>query len=132
MSGRHEALAAYLRAARGRPFQAGKHDCFLFAAGACRAIGGPDLGRGWRGKYRSVKRGLALARAAGYADHVDFVARHLPEKPVATAQVGDLVALRFGDEWALGVCVGARVQFLHERGLGSLPLTAAARAFGVA
>lgn len=125
-------LDAYIAAAAREPFRPGRHDCALFAAGAVRAMTGDDPARGWRSKYRSLRRGRELLAEAGYDGPVDMAAARYPEIHPSAALPGDLAALT-DDEGApaLGVVQGSRIYVLSLRGIATVPLTAAERAFRV-
>ncbi|WP_416914062.1 DUF6950 family protein [Seohaeicola sp.] len=121
-------LIAYATEAGQRPFRPGRHDCALFAAGWVKIATGQDYARGWRSTYRSLKRGQQLLEVAGFSDHVDFAAAHLPEIAPAFAQVGDLAVL---DDQALGIVAGEMIYCLKPQGLGLIPRSAMRRAFAV-
>jgi hypothetical protein len=121
-------LIAYAAEAGARPFRPGRHDCALFAAGWVKLATGQDLARGWRGTYRSLRRGQQLLEDAGYNDHVDFAAAHLPEIAPAFAQVGDIAVL---DDNAFGITAGEMIYCLKPQGLGLVPRSAMRRAFQV-
>lgn len=121
-------LALFMAGAAVRRFRPGKHDCALFVAGAVKAMTGVDHARGWRSKYRSMKRGQALLREKGFADHVAFVAAHYPEVAPIMARAGDIAVI---DGGALGIVQGPNIYVLRPDGLGIVPLTAAERAFRV-
>lgn len=87
-----------------------------------------DYARGWRSKYRSLKKGRELLQAAGHADHVAFAAAHLEEIHPAFAQTGDLAVI---EGQALGIVSAERVFVLRPDGLGHLSLSKAERAFRV-
>ncbi|SMO98935.1 hypothetical protein SAMN06265173_1482 [Thalassovita litoralis] len=125
---RAELLTAYLEAARHRRFRPGSHDCALFIAGWVRRVTGIDHAEGWRGRYRSLKRGQTLLRDIGFEDHVALVASLLEETPPARARNGD-IALMNGH--ALGILSAERVFVLHPDGLGSVTRLQAERAFRV-
>lgn len=124
-------LRAHAAQAARKKFRPGSHDCALFAAGAVKAMTGTDLARGWRSKYRSLKRGREMLAELGYADHVALAAAHLPEIPPAMAQVGDVAAVEEEGELALGIVQGERIWVLRPDGLGTVLLTDASRAFCV-
>ena len=125
-------LNDFLAVARGRAYAPGQHDCALFAAGAVAAMTGVDLAAEWRGRYRTLRSGQRALRAAGYTDHVEFVAAHFEAIPVALAGVGDLAVIRTDDGAALGVVTGPLVAVLRpDQGLGFVSLLAAERAFRV-
>ncbi|MBY6113289.1 hypothetical protein KUW09_04880 [Mameliella alba] len=121
-------LAAYLAGIAGVAYRPGRHDCALFVAGAVKVMTGTDHARGWRSKYRSIKRGQVMLRDRGFDGHVGFVAAHYPEVAPILAQAGDIAVID-GDN--LGVVQGAGVYVLRPDGLGIVPLTAAERAFRV-
>ena len=125
-------LADYIAVSFDRPLRPGRFDCALFAAGAVEAMTGEDPAAEWRGTYSTIEGGARALRAAGYADHVAFAAALFEEVPVSRAGVGDLAVVSEGDRAALGVIQGERVYVLHiSGGLGTVPLTAAERAFRV-
>jgi len=111
-----------------RPFRPGRHDCAVFAAGWVKIATGQDYARGWRSTYRSLKRGQQLLEEAGFADHVDFAAAHLPEIAPAFAQIGDLAVL---DDQAFGINAGEMIYCLKPQGLGLIPRGQMRRAFAV-
>ena len=121
-------LIAYAAEAGSRPFRPGRHDCALFAAGWVKLATGEDLARGWRSTYRSLRRGQQLMQDAGFADHVDFAAAHLPEIAPAFAQVGDLAVL---EDQAFGIVAGEMIYCLKPQGLGLVSRNAMRRAFQV-
>ena len=121
-------LIAYAAEAGARPFRPGRHDCALFAAGWVKLATGQDFARGWRSTYRSLRRGQQLLEEAGFADHVDFAAAHLPEIPPAFAQIGDLAVL---DDKAFGITAGEMIYCLRPQGLGLVPRGQMRRAFAV-
>lgn len=122
-------LVAYLGRIQSTPFDAATHHCALFAAGAVEAMTGRDLAAPWRGL--TLTQGMAALRQAGFADHVDLVASHLDEVPVAFAQPGDVAALSTPDGLALGIVQGAAIYILRPEGLGLSPLLSASRMFRV-
>lgn len=121
-------LNAYIAECRKRRFRPGVHDCATFVAGWVKKATGADYARGWRGKYRSLKKGQALLQEAGHADHVAFAAAHLEEIPAAFAQTGDLAVI--GGR-ALGIVSAERVFVLRPDGMGHVSLSKAERAFRV-
>jgi hypothetical protein len=121
-------LIAYAAEAGRRPFRPGRHDCALFAAGWVKIATGQDFARGWRSTYRSLRRGQQLLEEAGFADHVDFAAAHLPEIAPAFAQVGDIAVL---DDNAFGIIAGEMIYCLKPQGLGLVPRGQMRRAFAV-
>jgi hypothetical protein len=119
-------LIDYADEAGQRPFRPGRHDCALFAAGWVKRVTGYDLARGWRSQYRSLKRGQQLLEDAGFTDHVEFAAAHLPEVAPAFAQIGDIAVL---ETQAFGIVAGEMIYCLRLEGLGLVPRGQMRRAF---
>lgn len=119
-------LRDYLETVARRPFKAGQHDCALFVAGGVEAMTGVDPAAEWRGKYRSLKKGRAMA-----GDMVAIAADLLPEVPPIFAQEGDVAVLDADGEDAFGLVQGPLIYVLRPDGLGLVPLTEAKRAFRV-
>lgn len=125
-------LAAYLARVAGQPFRPGAMDCALFASGAVEAMTGADLGAPWRGQYRTLSEGRAALAAAGFADHVAFVAAHFEEIAPARAQIGDLMIFPAARRpAALGVVQGPGAYVLTAAGLAVVDRLGALRAWSV-
>ena len=127
-------LAAYMAQVAVTAFRPGRHDCALFAAGAIEAMTGVDIAAPWRGSYRSLAAGRKALADAGFASHVDVVARLFPETGPALAHVGDLAVLPSDvpdEPGALGVVQGAGVYALRPSGLVLLDRLTIERAFCV-
>ena len=124
-------LVTYVSACHRTPYQPGRHDCALFAAGAVQAMTGVDPAAEFRGRYRTVRGGLRILRKLGHADHVALTVSVLPEIPVAMARAGDIAVLDGDDGPAMGVVQGERVYVLRPDGVGTMLLTDAHRAFKV-
>ena len=122
-------LAAYLNTCAPRPLEYGQHDCAIFAAGAVQAMTGLDLAEGWRGRYSTLRGGLRVLRAQGYADQVALAAAHLPE--IGTPRPGDLAVIETPHGPAIGVVQGAMVYVTGEDRLSLVPVGTATRFFEV-
>lgn len=123
-------LAAWLRRINGSPIKPGRHDCCLFGAGAIEAQTGIDLAAPWRGRYTTFAGGRRVLRRAGYADHIDLIARTLTEHHVSTALEGDIAVLPTEDGDAVGVIQGAAVYVLTPSGrIGFAPMAPVTRLF---
>lgn len=133
MSGaRLKRLAAWLADGAQRPFEIGRHDCALFAAGAVAAQTGVDYAAPFRGRYTTELGGLRILRRAGYRDHVALAAAHLRQRgPGDRPRPGDLAVIPASGLPALGVVQGAYIYALSPTGLGLAPLAAAAAFFEV-
>lgn len=122
-------LSAYLERVRRRPFAYGTHDCTLFAAGAVEAMTGVDLAVDFRGRYRSLKEGLKLARGS----HLDILRRSFAPVDPAFASVGDIALIGEVGYPALGLFEGQHIFVLRDpEGLGLIPRAAATQAWQVA
>jgi hypothetical protein len=126
-------LVDYLGRASRMPFQPGRHDCALFAAGAVEAMTGVDLAAHWRGRYRTLRGGVRVLRRDGYADHVALAAAHFRARGAGeVAMPGDLAAVPTQDGPALGVVQGQHVYVVGPDGLGMVPVVSALVVFEVA
>lgn len=113
-------LSAYLADARDRVEAGGDEYCALFAAGAVQAVTGDDIAAEYRGRYRYV------------ADNLQAVIdEHLPERPRALAQRGDLA----WHDGSVGVVMGDQAYFVGERegvpALVDVPRSEWVKAWGV-
>lgn len=122
-------LSAYLSEVARRPFEAGRHDCALFAAGAVEAMTGENPALPI--DYDTIRRGLVALRDAGFDDHIAFVAARFEEVHVSRAQAGDLAVIATAEGPALGVVQGPNVYVAGRTGLGFVELLGAVRAFRV-
>lgn len=93
-------LVAYMDAARLAVEAGDEAFCGLFAAGAVEAVTGDDLAAQYRGRYREI-----AARLEAVIDE------HLPERPRALAQRGDLA----WHDGSVGVVMGDNAYFVGER-----------------
>ncbi|WP_308908974.1 DUF6950 family protein [Pseudokordiimonas caeni] len=122
-------LRAAIKAADGRPFHYGRHDCCTAAAGVVHAITGTDPLKGWRGRYRSA---AGAARAMGGHSLLETASAVLEAMGAtaispAMATAGDLVLTDRAQHdacrgQALGVCTGMGALFPGEAGWVALPL----------
>ncbi len=126
----HSRLATYLASIARTPWHPGSHDCVTFAADWRQAVTGVDLLGDFRGVYTTLEEGFDLLAAQGWTDHIAAATQGLTECPPLAATLGDLVAVQDGDrDLAMGGCGGPHLHVLTPRGLGTLPLTAAVRAW---
>lgn len=123
-------LQSYLASVAREPFEYGRHDCALFAAGAVEAMTGSDLARGFRG-YRTEKGGIKKLRKKGYDDQFAFLEATLREIPPAFAKVGDVAVVPSDEGPALGIVQGEWIHVLRREGIANMPRLSATRAFEV-
>lgn len=118
-----------------QPFQWGKMDCGpAFTGRVVQALTGVDLCLAHSGRYDDAESAYRLMRGLGFVDLADVVASLLPEhEHPARASLGDIAAIPTDTAFkhALGVVNGERILVLTERGLGTVSLLDAARAFKV-
>lgn len=127
----HARLTGYLADCRARPFAYGQHDCALFAAGAIEAMTGIDHAAADRGKYDTLRRGLARLRQRQLRDHFAAAGALFEECLPAQARPGDLVALRSDEGRALGIVQGEMVYVASATGLAMVPRTAIKKAWRI-
>ena len=120
-------LNSYLLACRAQPFGYGDFDCALFVDGGIEAMTGISLGGEFRGRYRSYSGGLRVIRKAGFRDHFAFFSAHLPERPVAFAAPGDVVAVEAPEGPGLGLVQGELAYHVAEAGFTMVPIAAVTR-----
>lgn len=126
-------LTAFIDKSRDKPFKWGSFDCALWASSAFKVVTGYDPAKGFRGaKYSTAAGALKALKVAGFDSPQGIaVARVGPEKPIAFAMPGDMVAadlealgLTGGERQiglSLGICNGALSYFVSEAGLVELP-----------
>lgn len=116
-------LAAFVDAARARPFRYGEWDCCVLAADWVLACTGADVMAPWRGTYRDKRSAVRiLARLGGLHRTGGHVMLGEPI-PALQARRGDVV-LREDPALgpALGICLGARAAFPGPSGLVFRPV----------
>lgn len=128
-------LANYFDQCWRLPFEYGRHDCALFAAGGVAAMTGFDPALEFRGRYSSLKDGLKLVRRLGFQTNADMVSAHFVEIKPCEAATGDIGAYPVDDSglWALGIVNVSRLMLLRpgEQGIGHCDFLEAKRAFRI-
>lgn len=123
-------LHAVYRAERSVPFAWGTTDCLCFAAQCAMALGHDDPISHLRGRYRSEYEARRVMVENGWHTLADVAAPMFPEIAPAHAQSGDWAIIINADGTeAIGVVVRSAVMARTPDGLGTVPLTAATRAF---
>lgn len=123
---RHD-LAGYLKAAGGRPFRFGRHDCTTLAAGWVRRVTGRDVLADW--PYAGLRSGRALLAERGLPDLAAAVDTVLVRIPVLAARPGDIAMVRGG----LAIVAGPMLAGLRRpAGIDTALLTDATAAWRVA
>lgn len=111
-------LDAVIEAARGEPYELGRHDCFRMACHVIEALTGADRWPEFAG-YRTKREALAKIAVHGAtfeaAGDWFFGGARMDWK---RARRGDIMAIATTDgEKHLGVCMGERAAFLAPDGL---------------
>ena len=122
-------LRNYLAEPHPRHLHYGRHDCLTFVTAWLQRATGRDLLEGQR--YTSLRDGQQKLAAHGLGDHIDLLARALPEIPVLQGRAGDIAVLPGDRRPALGIVApgGEHVAALTPRGRALMPLTRATRMF---
>ena len=117
-----ETLLAEVKAARGRPFKYGSHDCLMWQAAVIRAMTGVDLARGMRG-YRTREGAAAVLREKGegtVTKTLDAIMKKhgCARIPASMCGRGDAVVALIktdgGKERVGGICLGAVAAFASD------------------
>lgn len=124
-------LSTRIEARRHIAFAWGANDCALFAADCVEAMTGIDLAGEFRGAYQDQAGARALLDRLGAADVADHAATLLPEIAPSLARIGDIAAIRQSLGVGLVMVIGAHLVGPGPKGLMTLPLSAAVRAFRV-
>lgn len=123
-------LNVYVEASRHRPFDWGKHDCALFAAGAIEAVTGTPLVD--IPAYSGVYEAARALKCMGHRDVIDLANAHLrPWQSVLMARRADIALLSTEHGLSLGVVLGASVAGPGVDGLMFSPLQQASKAWRV-
>lgn len=94
---------------------------------------GRDIAEPFRGNYRTIEDGLAIARGLGFSDHATYAESFFPELPSPLWAVhGDGAVLEDAEGIpVLGIVQGESIYVMGLQGIGTVPLTAAKRTFRV-
>ena len=118
-----ELLYAYIEAARTAPFEYGKHDCCMFAAGAVEAMTGMNPMSQLR--YAGRLGAERLIRKAGSLDALVYRTLGEPLESPALAGRGDVVIADLENGPTVGICVGADLVFAGNPGIVFRPRSVA-------
>lgn len=127
-------LGEYVAGLRAEPYAFGRQDCWLFVAGAVKAMTGIDHAEPHRGRYKTARGALGVMKRAGAPNMADFAGLYLgePIHPVE-AQIGDVMAFPTDDAFgfSLGILNGEQVLVVTPAGIGVRDRADATRAFRV-
>lgn len=124
-----ELMAAEIAAAKQRAFRWGIHDCCAFAFGVVAVMTGRDI----VAEYPDYQDEASAQSIMDAHNGVEGIATEsLGESiPTMKAQRGDVVSVDTEQGPALGICDGAVVWAAAVRGLTSVPLSCARKAWRV-
>lgn len=114
-------LQAALQEGIERPFEWSVHDCATWAFSVRAVLTGLDATTAWAGQYDSLKAGLRLMKALGWADYPAMGTALLgePLPVVLQAQRGDIA---LGPDGGFGVVCGRTVFGLAPEGVTAAAL----------
>lgn len=128
------ALFAYVEDRRNEPFQWGRMDCCMFAAGAIEAMTGVDATASFPAYEDEFDAKAILAAHEGLESLVEVQCQKLGFTELPTprkAQRGDLVLFDNAGNPAIGICIGGEVAFPGKAGVVFHPLRDCRRAWRV-
>lgn len=95
-------LALFLLNNRKTPFEWGKNDCCLFAADAIVAMGGKDVAKEVRGKYKTALGAKRVMNKLGAKSLVELLTQRLG-KPDGKLTRGSIVVIESDGQQVAGV-----------------------------
>jgi len=118
-----ELLNDYIAQNISTPFEWGKFDCCLFAAGAVEAETGIDFAEEFRGKYSTEFGSVKALKKIGKGDIKQTLeSKFGPLKAPLLAKRGDIALVETEDGDALGIIWGGAVWVSTKQGLAKLPM----------
>ena len=127
-------LGDYVAGLRTRPYAFGSQDCWLFVAGAVKAMTGTDYAKPHRGRYKTARGALGIVKRARASNMAEFAALFLDEHDAPVfAQIGDVMAIPTKDAFgfSLGILNGERILVVTPTGVDTRDRSEATRAFKV-
>lgn len=113
-------LATFLLNTRKTPFKWGENDCCLFAANAILAMGGHDVAKDVRGRYKTALGARRIMKSVGANSLVELLTQRLGEADGKLVR-GAIVVIESEGEQVAGVFYH-KPWALTESGLGCMPL----------
>lgn len=124
-------LVDFLAEVPGYPKAYGQFDCALFTFGGVAVMTGLDLSAPYRGRYATLREGIALLRRDGFRDHIALVGAHFDKIAPAFAQAGDVAVMPSADGPALGLVNGEYIYALTSERMVLAPFLSAIGAYRV-
>lgn len=113
-------LANFLLEKQKQPFEWGSNDCCLFAADAILAMGGRDVAKDVRGRYKTAIGAHRIMKKLGAGSLVELLTQRLGE-PDGLITRGSIIVVESNGELVAGVFY-QKPWALTERGLQGMPL----------
>ncbi|NWO06875.1 MAG: hypothetical protein HLX50_14620 [Alteromonadaceae bacterium] len=113
-------LANFLLEKQKQPFEWGSNDCCLFAADAILAMGGRDVAKDVRGRYKTAIGAHRIMKKLGSGSLVELLTQRLGE-PDGLITRGSIIVVESNGELVAGVFY-QKPWALTERGLQGMPL----------
>lgn len=113
-------LANFLLEKQKQPFEWGSNDCCLFAADAILAMGGRDVAKDVRGRYKTAIGAHRIMKKLGAGSLVELLTQRLGE-PDGVITRGSIIVVESNGEQVAGVFY-QKPWALTERGLRGMPL----------
>ena len=113
-------LADFLLTKRSEPFQWGENDCCLFAADAIIAMGGEDVAKDVRGRYKTAIGARRIMKSLGASNLVELLTQRLGQ-PDRLLTRGSIVVIKSNEQLVAGVYY-QKPWALTENGLQGMPI----------
>ncbi|KTG23646.1 hypothetical protein AWR38_06350 [Idiomarina sp. WRN-38] len=113
-------LANFLLEKQKQPFEWGSNDCCLFAADAILAMGGRDVAKDVRGRYKTAIGAHRIMKKLGAGSLVELLTQRLGQ-PDGVITRGSIIVVDSNGEQVAGVFY-QKPWALTERGLQGMPL----------
>lgn len=113
-------LANFLLEKQKQPFEWGNNDCCLFAADAILSMGGQDVAKDVRGRYKTAIGAHRIMKKLGAGSLVELLTQRLGQ-PDGVITRGSIIVVDSNGEQVAGVFY-QKPWALTERGLQSMPL----------
>ena len=113
-------LADFLLTKRSEPFQWGENDCCLFAADAIIAMGGEDVAKDVRGRYKTAIGARRIMKSLGASNLVELLTQRLGQ-PDRLLTRGSIVVIKSNEQLVAGVYY-QKPWALTKNGLQGMPI----------
>ncbi|AZN72735.1 hypothetical protein D5400_16935 [Georhizobium profundi] len=129
VASRFEIVSKTVRPLLAEPYAYGTADCFITALAVADALGGTEIAKIYRGRYRTKTGAGRLLRRLGHSSLVTLVDTHFQRCAPAEARVGDIAIVLAEDGEHLAVCAGQAFIVKTERGRRDFPVSTCIAAY---